>query len=50
MNWASAATGTAIALALSGALDKDGFPSPKAWDGTQPVRFSADWQGKNPDP
>jgi len=50
MNWASAATGTAIALALSGALDKDGFPSPGAWDLAPPVRFDADWQGRNSDP
>ena len=50
MNWASAATGTAIALALTGALDKVGFPSPNAWQATEPVRFAADWQGKNPDP
>lgn len=50
MGWASAATGTAIALALSGALDKDGFPSPQAWEQAQPVLFNADWQGKNTDP
>lgn len=50
MNWASAATGTAIALALSGGLDKDGFPAPNAWENARPVRFDADWQGKNSDP
>ena len=50
MSWALAATGTAIALALSAALDKDGFPPPKAWEQAQPVRFDADWQGKNADP
>jgi alpha-galactosidase len=50
MTWASAATGTAIALALSGALDKDGFPSPEAWNYAQPIRFDADWQGRNADP
>lgn len=49
MNWASAATGTAIALALSGALDKDGFPPAGAWENAQPIRFDADWQGKNAD-
>src|SRR5262245_59532324 len=50
MNWASAATGTAIALALTGTLDKDGFPRASAWGHAQPVRFDADWQGKNGDP
>lgn len=50
MSWASAATGTAIALALSAALDKDGFPPLDAWEDAQPVRFEADWQGNNPDP
>jgi len=50
MSWVSAATGTAIALALSGALEKDGFPAPDAWQQAQPIRFSADWRGKNPDP
>jgi len=50
MSWALAATGTAIALALSAALDKDGFPPPKAWELAPPVRFEADWQGKNADP
>jgi alpha-galactosidase len=50
MGWASAATGTAIALAFSGALDKDGFPSPRAWEHVQAILFSADWQGKNADP
>jgi len=50
MTWASAATGTAIAVALSGALDRDGFPTPEAWAKAQPVRFDADWQGANSDP
>jgi hypothetical protein len=50
MGWASAATGTAIALALSGALDKDGFPAPQAWEQAPPILFNADWQGKNTDP
>jgi len=49
MSWASAATGTAIALALSGALDHDGFPTQEAWAKAQPVRFDADWQGANAD-
>jgi alpha-galactosidase len=50
MSWASAATGTAIALALTGALDKNGFPAANAWEHTPPIRFDADWQGKNADP
>jgi Carbohydrate family 9 binding domain-like len=49
MSWASAATGTAIALALSGALDHDGFPTQEAWAKAQPVQFDADWQGANSD-
>jgi hypothetical protein len=39
-----------MALALTGGLDKDGFPTPIAWEHAQPVRFNADWQGKNADP
>jgi len=50
MNRAWAATGTAVALALTGALDGDGFPTPEAWEHAQPVRFDADWQGKSADP
>jgi alpha-galactosidase len=50
MNWASAATGTAIALALGGALDKDNFPRARAWGQAQPIRFDADWQGQHGDP
>ena len=49
MGWASAATGTAIALALTGTLDTEGFPPAQAWAQAQPIRFDADWQGKNPD-
>ena len=50
MNWAAAATGTAIALAFSGALDKEGFPPPGAWEHAQPVRFDTDWQGRDANP
>src|SRR5262249_33707200 len=49
MSWASAATGTAIALALSGALDHEGFPTQEAWARAQPVRFDADWRGADSD-
>src|SRR5215470_7780258 len=50
MSWVSAAIGTAIALTLSRALDKDGFPPSTAWEQSQPIRFDADWQGNNADP
>jgi alpha-galactosidase len=50
MSLASAATGMAIALALSGGVDKEGFPSPEQWSRTEPVVFNADWQGANTDP
>jgi alpha-galactosidase len=50
MSSASAATGTAIALALSDGLDHEGFPTQEAWAKAQPVQFDADWQGANPDP
>jgi alpha-galactosidase len=50
MTWASAATGTAIALALSAAQDKDGFPPKEAWSVAHPVSFNTDWQGGHADP
>ena len=40
----------AIALRFSGALDSEGFPPASAWNSVPAVIFSADWQGKNPDP
>jgi alpha-galactosidase len=30
--------------------DADGFPNASSWDLSAPVRFNADWQGKNADP
>ncbi len=30
--------------------DTDGFPTPSSWEITAPLRFNADWQGKNADP
>lgn len=46
----SAATAdTAVANALHGTVDGDGFPAAEAWDGAALVVFSADWQGKNAD-
>ena len=46
----SAAEGAAIAVALTSALDHDGFPPPEAWTAAPPVSFDADWQGRNRDP
>jgi alpha-galactosidase len=41
---------TAIAVRLAGPPDGEGFPTQTAWEHAPPVRFSTDWQGKNPDP
>jgi alpha-galactosidase len=41
---------TAVAAPLLLAIDSDDFPSASQWDTGTPLRFSADWQGKNPDP
>ena len=30
--------------------DADGFPTPSSWEIAAPLRFNADWQGKNADP
>jgi alpha-galactosidase len=43
------ATDTAIAVSLTGS-DPDGFPRDTAWENAPPIRFEADWQGKNSDP
>lgn len=40
----------AIAMRLTGPLDSEGFPDKKAWDKTEPLRFSTDWRGENTDP
>lgn len=50
MTLASAAAGTAIAVALSGALDNEGFPQQEAWNAAAPITFQADWKGENADP
>lgn len=50
MTLASAAAGTAIALALSGALDDQGFPLQDAWNAAAPIVFQTDWKGENADP
>jgi hypothetical protein len=39
----------AVATALRGPLDGEGFPAAEDWKRAAPVEFSADWQGKNAD-
>ncbi len=41
---------TATAVRLLSAADSQGFPPPFAWRTAPPIRFDADWQGKNRDP
>ena len=43
-------TDTAIAVRLAGLADAEGFPRDAAWENAPPIRFNADWQGKNADP
>jgi hypothetical protein len=43
-------TDTATAVRFTGATDAQGFPVDSAWEIAAPIRFSADWQGLNPDP
>jgi alpha-galactosidase len=38
-----------IASKLDTSLDKDGQPSPSAWDKAAPVVYCSDWRGENPD-
>ena len=42
-------TDTAFAVQLAGTVDGNGLPLERAWEAAPPVRFSADWQGKNAD-
>lgn len=44
------ANGTITAARVSGELRLDAANSAKEWQSATPVRFSSDWQGKNPDP
>jgi alpha-galactosidase len=39
-----------IALELETPLDKEGLPTPSAWEKAQPAVYCADWRGKNPKP
>ncbi len=41
---------TAVAVQMVESPEADGFPTPSSWEVSAPVRFNADWQGKNPDP
>jgi alpha-galactosidase len=40
---------TATAVRLVSATDAEGFPADAAWETAPPIRFSADWQGRNTD-
>lgn len=48
-NMADIRTDTAFAVRLAGATDAEGFPPEQAWELAPPIRFNADWQGKNSD-
>ena len=41
---------TAVAANLTAPIDAAGFPPSTAWEQAAPIRFDADWQGKNADP
>jgi len=41
---------TAFAVRLASPLLAEGFPREQAWETAPPIRFNADWQGKNADP
>jgi alpha-galactosidase len=41
---------TAVAVRTPEPTDADGFPSLVSWELSAPLRFNADWQGKNADP
>ncbi len=41
---------TAVAVRMPELPDAEGFPKPSSWELAGPVRFDADWQGKNADP
>src|SRR5438034_4110819 len=40
----------AVAVRMSDLPDADGFPTQSSWEMATPLRFNADWQGKNVDP
>lgn len=41
---------TAVATRLTGSFDVRGLPAAASWERAAPLRFNADWQGKNADP
>ena len=41
--------GRAVAAEMAGPGDAEGFPTPSCWERAVPLRFDADWQGKNAD-
>jgi hypothetical protein len=40
----------AVAVRMTELPDAEGFPRPSSWELAVPLRFNADWQGKNADP
>ena len=42
--------GKAVAVRLTEPCDAEGFPTRASWERAAPLRFNADWQGKNADP
>lgn len=40
----------AVAVHMAEPPDAEGFPTRTAWEHASPLRFNADWQGKNADP
>jgi alpha-galactosidase len=41
---------TAVAVRMTELPDAEGFPTASSWEISAPLRFNADWQGKNADP
>jgi|SRR5690348_4241326 alpha-galactosidase len=42
--------GKAVAVRMTEPSDAEGFPSQASWEHAAPLRFHADWQGRNADP
>src|SRR5690348_5468508 len=42
--------GKAVAVRLAEPCGAEGFPTAASWERAAPLRFNADWQGKNADP
>ena len=42
--------GKAVAVRMVEPCDAEGFLAPASWEMAAPLRFNADWQGKNEDP